>query len=104
MKIRELPTDAQDLGDRRGLGLLQAAQCTVDPQADVAIFPMTGVEAVHLGLAARDVVSCPTVRVLFVDEALAGECVQVITGRPHREPQGSCPGPERVPREAGGVL
>src|SRR6266550_6823536 len=65
---RELPTDAQDLGDRRGLGLLEAAQRTVDPQADVAIFPVTGVEAVHLGLAARDVISRPTVRGLFVDE------------------------------------
>src|SRR2546430_15365238 len=97
---RELPTDAQHLGDRRGLSLLDAAQRTVDSQADVAVFPVPSVQTVHLGLAARDVISGSTVRVLFVDEALAGEFVQVIAGGPHREVQGSCDRPEMVSREA----
>src|SRR2546427_549833 len=56
---RELPADAEHVGDLRGLRVLHPSEREQHTEADVAILPVPRIEPVHLGFSAGHVVPAP---------------------------------------------
>src|SRR2546427_9924544 len=96
MVRRELPADAEHLGDLRGLRVLHPSEREQHTEADVAILPVPRIEPVHLGFSAGHVVPAPAVDLLLVDESVLDQRVQVVPRGADRQPEGPRDGPERV--------
>jgi len=75
---RELSADSHDLGDRRGLRGLHLSQREQDAKTNVAVFPVACVEPVHLGFSAGHVIPTAAIDLLFVDESVLDERIQVV--------------------------
>src|SRR5947209_1585307 len=96
MVRRELPADAEHLGDLRGLRVLHPSEREQHTEADVAILPVPRIEPVHLGFSAGHVVSAPAVDLLLVDEPVLDQGVQVVPRGADRQAEGPRDGPEMV--------